>query len=178
MSRTPRPLAALALIALIALISACGSSAPAETGAGSSGGNSLATNHEKAVKFSECMRAHGVSAFPDPNASGELTIDAVANGSSLNPSAPAFKQAINACKALEPPGFTGSKRTTQQQQAALRFAQCIRKNGVTDFPDPIPNGPLVDTNRIPSAAEPGGMSILNAAMRKCRGAAAAAGVTR
>ena len=130
------------------------------------------------MKFAECMRANGVSAFPDPDASGELTIDAVANGSSLDPSAPAFKQAISACKDLEPPGFTGSKRSPQQQQAALKFAQCIRDNGVTDFPDPIPDGPLVDTNRIPSAAEPGGMSILNAAMRKCRGAAAAAGVTR
>ena len=178
MTRTRRPLAALALIAIVALISGCGASAPADTGAGSSGGNGIATNHEKAVKFAECMRSNGVGAFPDPDASGKLTIDAVANGSSLNPSAPAFKQAMNTCKALEPPGFTGTKRSSQQQQAALRFAQCIRKNGVTDFPDPIPNGPLVDTNRIPSSAEPGGMSILNAAMRRCRGAASAAGVTR
>ena len=49
----------------------------------------------------------------------------------------------------------GSKRSPQQQQAALKFAQCIRANGVPDFPDPTPNGPLVDTNRIPSAAATG-----------------------
>ena len=91
----------------------------------------------------------------------------IANGSSLDTSTPAFKQAISACKSLEPAGFTGSKRSSQQQQAALKFAQCIRNNGVPDFPDPIPNGPLVDTNRIPSSANPGGMSILNAAMQKC-----------
>ena len=72
----------------------------------------------------------------------------------------------------------GSKRSSQQQEAALKFAQCIRDNGVKDFPDPIPDGPLVDTNRIPSSAPPGGMSILNAAMQKCRDVAAAAGVTR
>lgn len=35
MCRKRRPLAALALIATVALISACGSSAPAETGTGS-----------------------------------------------------------------------------------------------------------------------------------------------
>jgi hypothetical protein len=72
----------------------------------------------------------------------------------------------------------GSKRSPQQQQAGLRFARCIRENGVKDFPDPIPDGPLVDTNRVPSAAEPGGMSALHAAMQKCGDMAAAAGVTR
>jgi hypothetical protein len=124
------------------------------------------------------MRSNGVSRFPDPSASGKLTIDAVANGSSLDPSTPAFKQAIGACKNLEPAGFMGPKRSSQQQSAGLNFAQCIRAHGVKDFPDPIPNGPLVDTNRIPSAAEPGGMSILHVAMQKCSDVAAAAGVTR
>jgi hypothetical protein len=180
LSRTVRPLAALALIAMVVMISACGSSAPAETGGGSSGrgGDPTATAHEKGVKFAECMRSNGVSEFPDPGASGKLTIDAVANGSSLDTSTPAFKQAISACKNLEPAGFMGSKRSSQQQDAALKFAQCIRANGVKDFPDPIPNGPLVDTNRIPSAATSSGMSILNATMQKCRDVAATAGVTR
>jgi hypothetical protein len=163
MSRRRRPLAALALIAIAALISACGSSAPAS----SSGGNTTDTNHQKAVKFAECMRANGVSGFPDPGASGTLTLDGVVNGSSLNPNTPAWKQAIGACKNLEPSGFTGRNRSTQQQQVALKFAQCIRANGVPDFPDPTPNGPLVDTNRIPSAATSSGLSILKAAMHTC-----------
>lgn len=178
MNRRRRPLAALALIAMVVLISACGSTAPAGTGTGGGGGNNTAANAQKAVKFAKCMRSNGVSQFPDPGASGKLTIDGIANGSSLDPNTPAFKQAISACKDLEPAGFMGSKRSPQQQQAALKFAQCIRANGVKDFPDPIPNGPLVDTGRIPSAAEPGGMSILHAAMQKCRDVATAAGVTR
>jgi hypothetical protein len=178
MSRELRPLVALALVALISLISAgCGSSAPVGAGTGG-GGDNTAANAQKSVKFAECMRNNGVSQFPDPGASGKLTIDAVANGSSLDTSSPAFNQAISACKHLEPAGFMGTKRSSQQQQAALRFAQCIRANGVPDFPDPIPNGPLVDTNRIPSSNSPGGISILNAAMQKCPDAAAAAGVTR
>jgi len=53
MSRARRPLAALGLIAMVALISACGSSAPAETG---SGGNNSAANAQQAVRFAECMR--------------------------------------------------------------------------------------------------------------------------
>jgi hypothetical protein len=128
------------------------------------------------VKFAECMRANGVSAFPDPDASGASTIDAVANGSSVDTSSAAFKQALSACKDLEPPGFTGHQRSTQEQEAALAFAQCIRDNGVRDFPDPAKGEPLVDTNRIPSTATPGGMSILQAAMQKCGRYASAAGV--
>jgi hypothetical protein len=169
MSRKRRPLAALGLIAIVALISACGSSAPAGTGTGSRGSNDTAANHEKAVKFSECMRANGVSEFPDPGASGTLTLDGIANGSSLNLSTPAWKRAIGACKRLEPTGFVGHKRSTQQQQAALKFAQCMRENGVPDFPDPTPNGPLIDTGRIPSAAGRGARSIpgFDVAAHKC-----------
>jgi hypothetical protein len=44
-------------------------------------GNNAATSREKAVTFAECMRANGVSAFRDPDASAELTIDVVASGS-------------------------------------------------------------------------------------------------
>ncbi len=176
MNRWPRPVVALALIALVASISGCGSSAPAETGGGN--GNNSSANAEKGVKFAVCMRSNGVSQFPDPSPTGRLTIDAVANGSSLNTSSPAFKHAISACKDLEPAGFTGGKRTPQQQQAGLWFARCIREHGVQDFPDPAPSAPLVDTNRIPSSNSPGGMSVLRATMQKCRGLAAAAGVTR
>jgi hypothetical protein len=172
MGERSRPVAALATIAVVALLGACGSNAPAATGTGS-GGNNVA----QAVKFAQCMRASGVSQFPDPDASGALTIDGVINGSSLDPNSATFQQAISACKDLEPPGFMGPQRSPQQQEAALKFAQCIRDNGVPDFPDPTPDGPLIDTNRIPSSGTDGGMSILHAAMQKCRGFASAAGVT-
>ncbi|MBV9607277.1 MAG: hypothetical protein JO027_19330 [Solirubrobacterales bacterium] len=178
MKQTRRPRAGLALIATVALISGCGSSAPAQSASGNGAAGNTAAGAQQAVRFAECMRSNGVSQFPDPDASGKLTIDAVANGSSVDTSAPAFTQALSACKALEPAGFTGTKRSPAQQSAGLRFAQCIRNNGVKDFPDPLPNGPLIDTNRIPSSNQPGGMTLLHAAMQKCRDAAGAAGVTR
>ena len=183
MSRTPRPLHALVLVAML---SAGCASLPAGTAtrtggtstvtsqADSGGGTSTDTARQQAVKFSECMRAKGVRQFPDPDSSGTLTIDAVANGSSIDTNGAAFQQAIAACKDLQPPGFTGHKRTAQEQQGALQFAQCIRDNGVKDFPDPAPDEPLIDTNRIPSAAN--GLAPINAAMQKCRDFAAKAGV--
>ena len=174
--RTLGPLAAVALIAVIGAgcSNPSGAAAPAARGGGTGGtGGSLS----QGVKFAHCMRSNGVGNFPDPDASGQFTIDAIANGSGVDTNSAAFQQALNACKALEPAGFTGSARSAQQQEAALKFAQCVRDNGVSDFPDPTAGSPLVDTNRIPSANTPGGMSVLNAAMQKCRSFSGAAGVT-
>ena len=159
--RMLRPLAALALVALIG----AGCSKTSAAGAG----DNAAANHDKALKFAACMRDNGVKGFPDPDASGTFTIDGVVNGSSLDPDSAAWKKALGACKDLQPAGFTGSKRTAQQQTQVLKFAQCMRDNGVKDFPDPGPDDPIIDSNRIPSLAgkevrsDPG----LRAALDKC-----------
>jgi hypothetical protein len=159
MSRELRPLVALALVALIS--AGCGSNAPSETGTASSAGTKKATDQDKAVKFAECIRENGVPHFPDPDAKGDFVF-----GIDVSPAV--WGKAVDACKDLQPPGALSGKRSPKQQSAALRFAQCMRENGVKDFPDPANGEPLVDTGRIPSAAGNGGMSILNAAMQKCR----------
>jgi hypothetical protein len=171
MSRTPRPLASLTIVALISVISAgCGSSGPSGTDTADSTGTTMAnastgsgknaTGQDKAVKFAECVRAHGVPHFPDPNAKGEFEF-----GVDVTPAV--WGRAVNACKSLQPPGSLSGKRTPKQQTASLRFAQCIRENGVKDFPDPANGQPIIDTTRIPSSEKPGGMTILNAATHKC-----------
>jgi hypothetical protein len=166
MRRHLRPLTALALFATVALLSAGCSNGSAQTGAGSSANASSV--RDKAVKYSECMRDHGLSAFPDPDSSGQLTLDGVVNGSSLDPDSAVFKKATTACRDLQPTGFTGSKsRSTKAQKAALAFARCVRENGVKDFPDPVDGEPLINTNLIPSTQK-GGMSALNAAIHACR----------
>jgi hypothetical protein len=161
-----RPPAALVLVALV--VAGC-SSATADT---------AAPTGTQAVKFSQCMRDNGVGAFPDPDASGKLTIDGIANNSHIDTNSAAWNQAIGACRKLEPAGFTGTRRSADQQAAALQFAQCIREHGVADFPDPDPDGPMVDTNRIPSSNKPGGMAPLNAAMQTCGTYAERAGITK
>jgi hypothetical protein len=157
-----RPLAALALIAMVALISACGSSAPAQTGAGTGGGaNSTGAAHAKAVKFAECIRSNGVTVFPDPDTSGQFAYGIPSYSSPLNPSSPAWQKAIAACKSLEPAAFMPTSFTPTQLAARLKFAQCVRANGVPRFSDPTAHGPLVDVQN--------GQSIpgLHAAIQKC-----------
>ncbi len=183
---TSPPRRLVTAIALVALIGAGCSNAPAGTGSGGSGGRNdpaeVGTNpaavrelQEKLPEYAECMRENGVGEFPDPDPSGELTIDGVLNGSSLDPSTRTWKQAIAACQDLQPPGFTGDDEVTaEEQELRLEFAQCMRDNGVEDFPDPAKGEPLVDTRRIPSAAEDGGLGVINAAMRACGDVAAEA----
>src|SRR5215208_5004161 len=164
MSRMLRLLAAFAMVALIS--AGCGSNAASDTGAAGStdttgsGADEKLTARDQAVKFAECIRAHGVSDFPDPNAKNQFEY-----GVSVTPAV--WNQATTACKYLQPPGTLSAKRTPKQQSASLRFAQCIRDNGVKDFPDPVNGEPLVNTYKIPSSNKPGGMAILNAAMQKC-----------
>jgi hypothetical protein len=183
MSRKPWPLAALTTVALIGAgcsngsaengntgtgtVSSAGStsstratSRTSSTGTTSSGAHKKLAARDKAVKFAECIRAHGVSDFPDPNDKNQFEY-----GVSVTPAV--WTKAVDACKDLQPPGTLSGKRTRKQQSAGLRFAQCVRDHGVKDFPDPVNGEPLIDTYKIPSSNRPGGMAILNAATQKC-----------
>jgi hypothetical protein len=63
-------------------------------------------NQAKLLKFSECMRANGVSDFPDPNGNG-LSIQ-THPGSDLNPTNPTFTHAAQVCgKKYTMPAFGG-----------------------------------------------------------------------
>jgi len=159
MSRKPWPLAAVAVVALIG--AGCGSNAPSESVTAGHSGAADATStatatasasrkltaREKAVKFAECIRAHGVSDFPDPNAKNDFEYG-------VSVSETVWTRAVTACKDLQPPGTLSSKRTSKQQSATLRLANCVRANGVKDFPDPVNGEPVVDTNKIPSPTGP------------------------
>jgi hypothetical protein len=162
MTRALRPLAALATVALIGAGCSNGSAENGETGTTGSGADKKLSARDKAVKFAECIRAHGVRDFPDPNEKNQFQY-----GVSVTPKV--WTRATTSCKDLQPPGTLSAKRTPKQQSASLRFAQCVRDHGVKDFPDPVNGEPLIDTTKIPSSNQPGGMTILNAATHKCGG---------
>ena len=176
MSRTLRPLAALALVALIAdqrglcrthLPRPAPAAAPAPPAAPTE--RPEVTDRDKAVKFAECMRDNGVSDVPGPGRVGRLRPSMGSRTARRWTRTPRRSSRPSArARTWSHRGSRARKRSPKQQTAALKFAQCMRDNGVKDFPDPTNGEPLVDTNRIPSAATAGGMTILNAAMQKCR----------
>jgi len=126
--------AALACLALLA--TACSSPAKTGTGAGPAGGSA----RHSALAFSRCMRAHGISDFPDPSSQGGIALNG-GPGTDLNPSSPQFKAATNACKPLLPPQKTMNPAQQAAAKAqALKYAQCMRAQGISDFPDPNSQG--------------------------------------
>ena len=95
--------AALACLALVA--AACSSPAKTGTGAGPAHGSA----RQSELAFSRCMRAHGISDFPDPNAQGGIALSPKPGGD-LEPNNPRFQAANQACQHYQP-GKGGSFST-------------------------------------------------------------------
>lgn len=121
-----------------AVLAACGS-APAATGA--SGGSAGSPAYKKALAYAQCIRAHGIPDFPDPNSKGQFLVPNGSSGSLSNVSSAVAGAATKACQKLVPPsmpGPSGSQGSSTSNE--VKFSQCMRSHGVPNFPDPNPNG--------------------------------------
>lgn len=127
---------ATTVILASASVVACGSSTPA--GQAASHHATQAGARQSGLSYARCMRAHGVSKFPDPTATGGF--DPAAAG--IDQSSPAVKAAETACQRLLP-----VKRVPFQEPTAaayrrlLHWARCMRAHGIASLPDPKPNPP-------------------------------------
>jgi hypothetical protein len=163
--------AAIALVTLAACSS--GSESPrvasvdsqSTTTAAPAGGaaSSAQTPLAQAQAYSQCMRRHGVPNFPDPELTpgGDYGYRTVG----IDGESAAFQGALQACKDLPSPWqSTGKQLSPAQQQAWLRWAKCIRANGVADFADPTFSGEEVHI----SGGGPGSSPQLRSAMNTCK----------
>lgn len=99
-----------------------------------------------ALKYSRCMRSHGVPNFPDPSPGGGFVFQV---GSGLNPSSPAVQSAQAKCQKYMgggPPGPGMVEHPAAQWLAQMvKAAACMRRHGYPDFPDPrtsVPTRPF------------------------------------
>jgi hypothetical protein len=132
-TRRPQLLTAFAaapiLAAVILVAAACGSSS--SNGAASSG------DRDQAIAYAQCMRENGAPDFPDPDAKGRFR--GVGHEQQDDPQ---FRAAMEACRDLAPGGEhekLGDPAFVEQMRA---FSQCMRENGLPDFPDPDAQGRL------------------------------------
>lgn len=127
-------LRAVLVAAAVALtISACGGSSSDDTGSAASPAG--APDSETAVEFSECMRENGVPEFPDPE-EGRFKIIGKPGGGGLDPSSPQFQEAQEACQQYAPQMSKGGAPSEEMKEGILEMAECMRENGIPDFPDP------------------------------------------
>lgn len=116
-------LAAAAVCALVLV--GCG-------GSSGSSASKAAAVHNDFLTFSLCMRSHGVPNFPDPQSGGGIRITP---GDGLNPRSPAFQAAQKQCFHLLPGGGPHAGSPADEPKM-LALAECMRRHGLTNFPDP------------------------------------------
>ncbi len=125
-----------AIIIAAVTIAGCGSSSKPNSATVSTSAATPRSRLAQAVRFSDCMRGHGVSNFPDPGQPKNVLTKSEVNS-------PRFQAAQNACVRLAPPPQPESAATQRARKtAALAFARCIRSHGFPSFPDPTANGEL------------------------------------
>jgi hypothetical protein len=89
---------------------------------------------DRALKFAQCMRDHGVD-MPDPEVDGGRISQRI----NAKPGQD-VEAAHEACKQYAPSGGPGSgQQDPQMRERMLAHAKCMRDNGVESFPDPDPN---------------------------------------
>jgi hypothetical protein len=95
-----------------------------------------AGDQDRLVKYTQCMREHGVN-MPDvaPDSEGAVRME-LPDGAD-----PVKVEAANKeCKQYMPGGGEVRKADPQMVEQLRNVAKCMRDNGVTKFPDPDENG--------------------------------------
>ena len=132
----------IATAALALLAAACGGGSPSSTGsAGGTPANSPSTNAQKALAFSQCVRARGVPNYPDPGSNGQVAKE---TAQQVGVSNSRLQAALDACQHLLP--NTGNiddnpAALSQWWSQMLRFTRCMHSRGVPNWPGPSPYPP-------------------------------------
>jgi hypothetical protein len=126
-----------AMLALVLLATACagGSNGPGVAGGGSSSTPSASPSGDPgdaALAYSQCMRDHGVSDFPDPDAAGAV------NDPQLEEPSDVVVKAQDACQDLSPEG-NAADGGGRDDSKVLAYSHCMRDHGFSGFPDPQPD---------------------------------------
>jgi hypothetical protein len=134
--RAVAPAAALAGVALLA--AACGGGSTSTTSTSAAQGGGTTNSNADEMPYTQCMRAHGVLNFPDPNAQGKPFTAQSLQQAGIGGNSPQFQAASQACAHLMVP--PSPAQLAQMTRELVRYAECMRAHGVPDFPDPSANG--------------------------------------
>jgi hypothetical protein len=137
------------LIAAGALVAGCGGGSNpgvANVSASRASSSHSSSTYDQALAYARCVRSHGVPLWPDPDSSGRFDKSKL-RPRQLGVSVAKAGTAQHACRKLLPTPSTAE--SPQDLAQALRFSQCMRAHGSTNFPDPESNGAI----RIPHAIE-------------------------
>jgi len=122
-------LAAL-LTALALTVGGCGSGD--DSASTTSPSASANAKDAQGVKFAQCLREHGVDVEdPEPGQGIRIQVGAGTPKSTVD-------AAMEACRKYDPMQQSGASADPQADAKLRKMAQCMRDNGVENFPDPEP----------------------------------------
>jgi len=106
---------------------------------------------QQGLAYAKCMRQHGVSDFPDPQRSDggvKMKLDKKVTSN------PKFQSASQACRSLQPGNSDNGGGTKVDATKIGPWAQCIRDNGVPNFPDPKNKGNALEVDFTGTGVQP------------------------
>jgi hypothetical protein len=140
------PALALALVAGCGALAGCGGGSHAAASASPSA-MSEAQMLVIGRQYAQCIRDHGLPGFPDPQVvGGRLVMPAGDGGEDFKQELGNNQAAQDACGPIldQLPATVrhGEDHTPspQELQQMTQFAQCVRENGIPEWPDPLPDG--------------------------------------
>ncbi|THV29962.1 hypothetical protein [Glycomyces paridis] len=90
-----------------------------------------------AVAYSECMRDNGIEDYPDPVWGEDGGISSGLEGSGVDQDTQEFTDAHDACFPILEAGMgPGSEAYEETREQLVAYAECMRDNGIAEFPDP------------------------------------------
>ena len=134
----PRRVAAAAVAGIAMLAAGCGGDGSAATSAGPPTLQSLTG---QALAYAKCMRSHGIPSFPDPTVQDNARNKGVGFSmpSNVDPHSAQFHAADKTCQKQTGFGHISTAQLQQGMNAMLKYAECMRSHGITNFPDPFEN---------------------------------------
>jgi hypothetical protein len=141
----------LAALAVTGLLGACGGGGDDGSGGGSGDQAEGEGGGQALYDWVECMRGEGIE-VPEPTRDAQGNLVITGDGWDLRPlgvgqpgetsfgqySDEEMKPAQKACgpPPMTDPGVASDEAVQQEQEQALAFAECMREQGIEDFPDP------------------------------------------
>ncbi|MEV0133959.1 hypothetical protein AB0H83_36515 [Dactylosporangium sp. NPDC050688] len=118
-------------------------------------------DQEAMLKYAQCMREHGVD-MPDPQFDGGSVTMMLPEGTDRAKVDAANEQ----CKRFMPNGGKPRKADPETQEKMRKFSQCMRENGVPDFPDPSEDGGIRIDGTKGGSLDPGS-EVFKKAQKVC-----------
>lgn len=133
-------------------------------GGGKTTAQQAADDMTKMRKYAQCMRENGVPMVdPQTDGHGGITVGVSGSGAGKAPDKQTMDKAQSACSRLMPNGGKPPKAKPEDVAKMRAMSKCMREHGITDFPDPDPNGDIkIEGRKGGNGIDPSSQTFRNA----------------